>query len=411
MKSVEKIEVGLDFGTSNTPVGELVIESGGIYFRYYPAFIASGIAISPFELPLNTNTHIGNPKIFEGLFGVFNDSLPDGWGRLLTDRSLSNKGISLINVSPLDRLSYVGAKGMGALTYLPINTFSDDTRTVFDLDEISMNVLAVLEGDSGVVLDHLRNAGGSSGGARPKVFAAYNPEQDKLKHGMNEMPSGFEEWLIKFPSSTDDPDIAKIEMAYYKMACQAGIKMSESRLFESAKKQSFFGTKRFDRIDNKKLHLHSASGLVHDDFRTSQLDYGHLLQNGHELTQRASTYEEIFRLMVFNVYAHNRDDHSKNFSFLMNEKGDWEFAPAYDLTLSSSSHGMHSTAIAGESENPSKRNFMQLAETFLIKKADKIIEEVKEAIDNWEQIANSVNLPKGKIKSSRAIFRRVQNND
>ena len=144
------------------------------------------------------------------------------------------------------------------------------------------------------------------------------------------------------------------------MAVTAGIEMSECKLFKGKSGQHYFGTKRFDRINNRRIHVHTASGLMHDNFRASTMDYGHLMDYAFLLEKHVKAYEKVFRLAAFNVFAHNLDDHSKNFSFLMNNKGEWQFAPAYDLTYSYSSYGFHSTMVAGESQNPGAKHLMKL---------------------------------------------------
>lgn len=406
----KRIHVALDFGDTEIELGELVVGEGQLLFKYNDDFLRQEMAISPIHLSKKKAIHVGPSGIFGGLFGVFNDSLPDAWGRLLVDRVLSARRIPLIDIGPLDRLALVGTEGMGALVYRPAENLHDVTPEEMNLDEISAQAQRVLDGESEEVLDLLLLAAGSSGGARPKVFVGYSSEENLLLFDRNALPENFEHWIVKFPSSYDDPEIAKIEMAYHKMAVAAGVKMNPCELLVGQSKKVYFATKRFDRIGNQRLHMHSASGLLHDDFRRSQLDYGHLLHNGYELTKKASTYEEIFRLAAFNVYAHNRDDHSKNFAFLMDKTGDWSFAPAYDLTLSNSSHGMHSTTVAGEGYAPGKAQLMELAETFLISKAEKIIEEVRYATAHWEEFAASVRLSSAKIESTRDVLSRVDKN-
>ena len=322
------------------------------------------------------------------MFGVFNDSLPDGWGRLLLDRSLSAKGIDITRITPLDRLAYVGSRGMGALVYKPGIEPEKTADLVPELDILANEMNHILQGTSSEIIEELFILGGSSGGARPKIFAAYNPYTDDLIHGVGNIPEGYEEWIIKFPSSSDNREIANIEFAYHRMALLAGIEMSECRLFKGKSGQVYFGTKRFDRVAGKRLHTHTASGLMHDNFRMSTMDYGHLMDCAFRLEKHVKAYEKVFRLAAFNVYSHNRDDHSKNFSFLMNEQGEWQFAPAYDLTFSYSGYGFHSTMIAGESKNPGRKELMKLATHFGLKNAGPIIEEVQETISQWGAIAS-----------------------
>jgi len=405
MTGVKKIDVSIQLGGKKIEVGEIVSEGKEIYFKYYPSFIDLGTEISPIKLPLSEKTYSADRLPFDGLFGVFNDSLPDGWGRLLIDRKLGNLGIPLTSVTQLDRLTFVGEGGMGALIYSPKEEMGFETGDNLNLEIISDEIQEVQEGLSEDVIEKLIDLGGSSGGARPKIFVGYNKSTDHLIHGTNELPEGYEHWIIKFPTSNDYPDIANIELAYYKMALDAGIEMSESRLFTDAKGKAYFGTKRFDRIGNDRLHMHSAAGLMHDDFRRSSMDYGNLMDCGFRLVKHVGVYEKILRLAAFNVYAHNRDDHSNNFAFLMNSIGEWSFAPAYDLTFSSSSHGFHSSTVAGESEAPGKVNLMELAEDFMVKKFEISIDEVQRAVKNWKQYAEDCGVSKKNTEMIQSVLK------
>lgn len=399
MIGTENLFVSLLLEGNEIEVGELVLSNGKIYFRYHPDYLKTGINISPVKLPFLGDIASTDREPFEGLFGVFNDSLPDGWGRLLLDRSLSDKGINITRITPLDRLAFVGSEGMGALIYKPEIESGKLTAPISELDTIATEMNRILQGTSSEIIEELFILGGSSGGARPKIFVAYNPITGDLIHGTDNIPEGYEQWIIKFPSSSDNKEIANIEFAYHKMALLAGIEMSECKLFKGKSGQVYFGTKRFDRVAHKRLHMHTASGIMHDNFRMSTMDYGHLMDCAFRLEKHVKAYESIFRLAAFNVYAHNRDDHSKNFSFLMDAKGKWRFAPAYDLTFSSSSYGFHSTMVAGESQNPGRKELMKLATHFGIKNAKTIIEEVQDAISTWEETATSCGVTKENCKS------------
>jgi serine/threonine-protein kinase HipA len=386
--------VALELGGTTTNVGELVASNKKIFFKYAPEFIATHLQISPFRLPLSDAIVSANNYPFDGLFGVFSDSLPDGWGKLLLDRNLLSKGFDLNSINPLDRLAYLGKNGMGALTYQPNFETDSEINQYLELDAIATEMNLVLEGESTSIIDELYQLGGSSGGARPKIMVGYNPETNHILFGNQILPSGYEHWIIKFPSSFDRKDIANIEYAYHLMAKEAGIEMADCKLFQGKSGNYYFGTKRFDRIGNKRLHMHSASGLLHDNFRLSNLDYGHLMDATFRLERSVLAYEKILKLAAFNLYTHNRDDHSKNFSFLMNEKGIWQLAPAYDLTFSISSHGFHSTLIAGEGKSPTKEHLLNLAKNFSMKQPKKLIDEVKESISNWNYFAQQSGVSK-----------------
>ena len=407
MKGVERLKVSLMLGQKEREVGELAMLDGNIYFKYYPEFIQTSFQISPFKLPLKEGIFTEETRIFDGLFGVFNDSLPDGWGRLLLDRKLISEGISPQDLTPLDRLSYVGEQGSGALIYRPVIDSTFKIAHQLALDTLSHEMLHIIEGSTSELLDELFKLGGSSGGARPKIFVGYHPQTKNLIHGQDHLPEGYEHWIIKFPTSYDLQDIAQIEYTYYLMARLAGIEMSECKLFYGKYGKAYFGTKRFDRKGNASVHLHSASGLMHDNFRLSSMDYGHLMDCAFQLEKHVDAYSKVFRLAIFNVFSHNRDDHSKNFSFLMDEAGKWIMAPAYDLTYSSSSHGQHSTTIAGEGKSPKRKHLMSLANHFGIKDSRIIFEEVEHAVIQWKNIAKNAGVSKGSID---LIDQKIQEN-
>lgn len=397
MGNIQKMKAILHL-ENKIEIGEMIENEGKIYFKYNADFIANGLEISPFKMKLSNEILLPKEQHFDGLFGVFSDSIPDGWGKLLLDRKFLSLGINLNNISPLDRLAYIDNNAVGAITYQPEYKNDYANSHLVDLDIISNEIETVLSGTSEDVIDELFQLGGSSGGARPKIFVGFNPKTEELLYGKSDLPDGFEHWIIKFPAFNDLKDIALIEFAYNEMAKNAGIEVNEFRLFKSKNGNHFFGSKRFDRIHNKKLHLHSVCGLLHDNFRMSTLDYGHIMDCAFTLEKDFNAYSKILRLATFNVLAHNRDDHSKNFSFLMNEKGQWKFAPAYDLTFSNSSFGFHSTTIAGESKNPTLEHLTELAKHFGVKNPNQIFEEVKNSLFAFNTIGTNLGITKDSMK-------------
>ncbi|WP_395052939.1 type II toxin-antitoxin system HipA family toxin [Flavobacterium sp.] len=390
---IQKINVFLNLGNSKDRIGEMILEKGLIYFKYDVEFLIKGIEISPFKMKLTPDIITPKELHLDGLFGVFSDSIPDGWGKLLLDRKLQSLGVSLNEISSLDRLSYLDSNSMGAISYEPENEIQT-TNIKVDLDLISNEVEVILKGNSQDVIDELFQLGGSSGGARPKILVGYNSLTDEIISGQSIFPDGFEHWIIKFPSTYDLYDSGLIEFTYNQMAQNSGIEVADFKIFKTKSGKFLFGSKRFDRITNEKLHLHSVAGLLHDNFRMSTIDYGHIMDCAFILEKDFNAYEKIYRLAVFNILAHNRDDHSKNFSFLMNKDGNWKFSPAYDLTFSQSSYGFHSTSVAGESKNPTVNNLMILAADFGIKNANKIIDEVKNSISNFKNLASNYQISK-----------------
>jgi serine/threonine-protein kinase HipA len=398
MNKVKRIKAFLNVKDSILLIGEMVLNEQIIYFKYDDNFIKSGLEISPFKMKRSDSIIHPKETHFDGLFGVFSDSLPDGWGKLLMDKHFISQGVDLNSVTALDRLAMIDDNSMGAIKYEPHLESEHVTNPFINLDTIHHNIEKVIKGSSEDVLSTLFQLGGSSGGARPKIIVGYNPVTDEIIHGMSHLPNGFEHWIIKFPSSNDIEGIALVEFAYNQMAKKAGIEVNDFKLFKSQNGNYFFGSKRFDRVGNQKMHLHSVAGLLHDNFRQSTLDYGHIMDCAYRLEKDVAAYSKVIRLATFNVLAHNRDDHSKNFSFLMNHKGEWKFAPAYDLTYSSSSFGMHSTAVAGESKNPTTAHIKELANHFGVTHINEIIEEVKEAVLEFHKLANQLELNKETIK-------------
>jgi len=355
LKSIELVEVALN----NIGVGKLIITPEHLCaFEYNAEYLSSGISVSPFYLPLKPGVFIAKREPFQGLFGVFNDSLPDGWGMLLTDRYLMKNKISPAKLTVLDRLCLVGNAGMGALTYEPDNApeNADDYK---DLNQLSLEIERILNNDFSGSLEELYQKGGSSGGARPKVLVSINNEY----------------WIIKFRASTDPENIGETEFRYSQVARKCGIEMPETRLFENR----FFGAKRFDRYNNSRYHVHSASGLLYASHRFPSLDYKDLLKACMALTHDIEQSYSLFRLMVFNILTHNRDDHAKNFSFILID-GNWKLSPAYDLVFSNGFNGQHTTTIDGSGE-PDRKDIFEVAKAggLARKKAQMIFDEVFEA--------------------------------
>ncbi len=406
MKKISKIKAFLHLN-HKLEIGEMISDKQIIYFKFNEGFIERGIEISPFKLKLTSEIVTPKEKHFEGLFGVFADSLPDGWGRLLLDRKLLSLNINLNDISALDRLAFLDKNCMGAISYEPEYDEESNQLKAINLDVISSEIDTVLTGNSADVIDELFQLGGSSGGARPKILVGYNDQTNEIVFGKKDLPEGFEHWIIKFPSSNDFEDIALIEYTYNEMALKAGIEVNVFKLFQSKSGKFFFGSKRFDRVKNNKLHLHSAAGLLHDNFRMSTLDYGHLMDCAFKLEKNITAYQKILRLATFNILAHNRDDHSKNFSFLMDLNGNWKLAPAYDLTFSTSSFGMHSTSVFGESKNPNINHIKELAKHFLVKNPNPVIEEVQEALSQFEKIGKNNGISKNTMDLIRKQLSKI----
>lgn len=339
-----------------------------VAFEYDLDWLNNGFSISPFSLPLIKKVFIPKYEPFDGLFGVFNDSLPDGWGRLLVDRLFLKNKINPVEIDNLNRLAVVQESGMGALTYKPEHRFQTE-NDVSNLDILAQECSKILESQNSDNLDELFQLGGSSGGARPKILTSIDNE----------------DWIIKFPSSIDPKNIGEKEYQYSLCAKDCGINMTETKLLPSEICSGYFGIKRFDRKNGKKVHMVSASGLLETSHRLPNLDYNLLMKLTLELTRNYEDIEQLFRLMCFNVFAHNRDDHSKNFSFLYdNNKKEWHLSPAYDLTYSSSFNGEHATTINGEGKNPNLDDILAVAKNIGLneKSAKNIALDIQEKCKN-----------------------------
>lgn len=323
-------------------VGRLALNSEHLcVFEYNRDWLSSGYSISPFFLPLERGVFTAKRNPFDGLFGVFNDSLPDGWGNLLLDRWLRENGVDPNRLNWLERLSIIGNNGMGALCYEP-GIIRGDTEKVKSLDFYADQVKKILNEEPVESLDELIEKGGSPGGARPKIMILIDGK----------------EWIIKFRSQDDPENIGSLEYEYAVAAQQSGIEMTETRLFEG----KYFGIVRFDRTNNRRIHMATAAGLFHASHRYPSLDYVELMKGTFALTRSMPEVLRIFRLMVFNVLTKNRDDHAKNFSFLYHEMNEtWRVSPAYDLVLSNGFNGNHSTTINGKGD-PTKKDIYDAAE-------------------------------------------------
>lgn len=374
------IYVSLCFDEEIISVGRLVQQGKKIWFEYVSDFFTRGLSLSPFQLPLKAGALASNEHSFQGLFGVFDDSLPDGWGRLLLDRKMRAQGLSVEKMTSLDRLAYVGKNGMGALCYEP-EIISQEVFSV-DLVSLAEESRQVLASESEFFED-LLVLNGSSGGARPKIMVGVSSNKKEIIPETQKLPENFEHWLIKFSSAYDFKDMAQVEWAYHLMAKEAGVEVPEAHLFLGKKEGAYFGCKRFDREKNQRLHMHTLGGLLHADYRMPSLDYEDLLKVVYALTKDREYLEKAYRLAVFNVLAHNRDDHCKNFSFLMNHHGHWRLAPAYDLVFSFGPAGEQSMTVMGEGKNPSIQNLLVLAKKFDLHHARDIIDEVVASIHRW----------------------------
>jgi len=368
-------------------VGHLVPYKKQILFEYTPEFIKTGLALSPFYLPNKSGVFIEKERVFAGLYGLFNDSLPDGWGLLLMDRAFRQLGIKTI--TPLERLSYLGERTMGALTYHPAQFQQSDKLSALQLSVLAEKAQQVLTGTK--IFPALQLLGGSSGGARPKVIVGLN-EVNQVISGFDELPKGYEHYLVKFSQSQDFEEAGAIEYVYSLMATQAGIDLPKTRLIPVENNQRYFAIKRFDREGNQRIHTQTLGGLIHADHRIPSCDYDTYLQVTQVLTKQQLAIKQAFRRMLFNIIAHNRDDHVKNFSFRFDKQAQWQLAPAYDLMPTIGMAGEHAMSINGEGKHPQLKDLKVLAKKYNVCHLTEIIEQVKDAISQWSNLAKQYDI-------------------
>ncbi|MCF6178887.1 MAG: type II toxin-antitoxin system HipA family toxin [Geopsychrobacter sp.] len=410
-KPIKLLAVDLDV-ENPLRVGRLAYIGREILFEFDPGFPVETLKLSPFQLKTAPGSSIikGPANHFEGLHGVFNDSLPDGWGRLLMERKLRDVGIRPNQLTPLDRLAWIGSKGMGALSYRPVHPAlaKRDTRAWVDLDEVAEASRIVLEDSPVAVFDYLLQLGGSPHGARPKALIGLALDGSSILHDAENLPKGFEHWLVKFGTQGDIPEAGLIEQAYADMARAAGVLMSDTKVLASKRGPGYFSIKRFDRDGNRRIHMHSICGLLHADFRLPSIGYEELLKATQNLTRRKTDVEQMFRRMVFNVFAHNRDDHTKNHSFLMDLSGEWRLSPAYDITFSDGPGGEHALDIAGEGKNPGLKDIQRVGDAVGISKSTMVecVDQVRNSVEMWHQLADKNGIPKRVAKEIASVLNR-----
>lgn len=406
---MKRLKVYLTFNeNSEIFIGELAENNHRIYFQYDSDFVNSHYHLSPYHLPLTDELNEHKDLEFGQIFGLFDDSLPDGWGLMLMDRYLKSKGFSIEELSILDRLSFIGVNTMGALTYKPVLNVESQSSDSFNLHNLYIESEKILTGKTDIVLEELIKAGGSPGGARPKVLVGVH--DNNLISGEGILPEEYEHWIIKFSGHADLKESGLIEYVYSLMARECGIDIPETQLFKTAEGDVFFGIKRFDRDGNNRLHTHTLGNLIYSNFRIPSCDYETLFKVIGNLTNNYQDLLKGFRQMVFNVFTHNRDDHVKNFSFIMNEKGQWSLSPAYDLTFSYGPGGEHSMTIDGEGRSPSIENILNVGKKAGIKKNDCeiIIEKIAQVVSNWPEYAIKYNISCKTINMISAKMKRTK---
>lgn len=414
-----------------TVVGYLHEEENGIIgFQYDKDFLKSRIEISPVKMPLSNRTYSFlnlREETFYGLPGMVADSLPDKFGNIVINKYLEAQGRTSDSLSIIEKLCYTGKRGMGALEYEPAQDLEFESKEL-DIDALTKLASDILTEKESLHIKHdsnmmsqLMECSSSVGGARAKTLIAWNPLTDDVRSGQIDAGSGYEYWLLKFDNiknnkdkdaTPDENEYTKVEYAYYLMAKSAGINMSECRLYKEHG-SSHFMTKRFDRIGQKgeKIHMQTLCAIAHMDFNLPRTySYEEAFDIMKKLKLPYKDFVELFRRMVFNDYAKNFDDHTKNISFLMDKKGVWSLSPAYDVTFAYKRDSIwvnaHQMLINGKSENITKEDLLAVARNVGIKNQDaqKCINVVESAIKNWELFANEVGISKQNIKRIQSVI-------
>lgn len=397
-------------------------------FEYAPSFIESGYNVSPLTLPLRRGIFSFpglNPDTFRGLPGLLADSLPDRFGNALIDIWLARQGRFPDDFSPVERLCYIGSRGMGALEFKPALVRQTTKSTPVDVAELTNLANRVLndrkalelhlDKDEEQALNTILRVGTSAGGARAKALIAWNPATSEVRSGQVPSPPGFEQWLLKFDGVSDkmlgDPQgYGRIEYAYHLMALDAGLAMMESRLLEEGGRAHFM-TKRFDRKpDGTKLHMQSLCGLAHYDYNTAgAYGYEQVFAIIQKLQLGYPILDEMFRRMTFNVVARNQDDHTRNIAFLMDTVGKWSLAPAFDLTWAYNRNSrwtnLHQMSINGRRDAIDRADIMSVARQYGIRKAGEIIDKVVSTVKRWPEYAARARVEDDRITYISATHR------
>ena len=404
------LEVSLCFSPDRThKVGRLALAGRDVVFQYDESFLGLNLSISPFRLPLQPGVQVYDGQGNMEAFGVFEDAMPDSWGRRLMDRHFQKTMGHPPGV--LERLACVGERAMGALTFHPPQEVTALPGNALDIAKLAVQAWDFDADQIEDALPELRRVAGTSGGARPKVLLGL-PEgtsSKKILPGDGELPPGYAHWIVKFNARKDGPDAGPLEFAYAEMAVAAKAEVPEHRLIETAKGR-FFAARRFDRpAPGQRMHLHSAAGLMHADFRTPGHEYEVLFRITESLTRDYAQKRELFRRACLNVLACNRDDHLKNFSFLMSPDGVWRLAPLFDFTFHTGPAGWQTLTVAGEGQHPRREHLLKLANQVDLRKQDakEIIDRVRASLGGFEKLSRKLKLSKSTTSLVRSRLKEM----
>ena len=400
----------------NTRIGAIAWDdSTGVgSFEFEPSFLESDWDLAPLKMPRSeargrifTFTELKESKAFNGLPGLLADSLPDRYGNALMDTWLARRGRPSGSMNPIEKLCFIGKRGMGALEFEPAVPKGFDASTKIEVDTLvniandiltnRINFSADLSMNEEKALLDILKIGTSTGGARAKALIAFNPTTQEVRSGQVVAPKGFTQWILKFDGVTDNQvgttqGYGRAEMAYHLMAKDSEIEMTECKLFEENGRAHFM-TRRFDREPGKgKLHVQSLCAIQHYDYNDiTSYSYEQLFETMRLLGLPYPEAEQLFRRMVFNVISRNCDDHTKNFAFLMDKSGSWKLSPAFDICYSyrpgSSWVSQQSLSLNGKRQNFNRGDFLNVAKQMNIKKAISIVNQINTVVQNWNHYA------------------------
>lgn len=391
-------------------------------FEYEPKFDLEAFPVAPIKMPYNNKIYSfpehRESETFKGMPGLLADALPDRYGRDLINTWLARQGRPDDSLNPVELLCFIGKRGMGALEFEPVIGKESSSYTI-ELDDLIETTKALLQNKENIFLKTKKDMedvmmdvlkmGTSAGGARPKAIIAYNEETGQIKSGQTLADDGFEHWLIKFDEVSDvqfgeSKGYGRVEMAYYKMATDFGIDMMESRLIEENNRVHFM-TKRFDRVSgNQKIHSQTLCAIQHYDFSNiTSYNYEQVFQTMRQLRLSYAEAEQMFKRMIFNVIARNCDDHTKNFSFLMDRSGKWKLAPAYDICFAyrpdSEWVSQHNLSINGKRKNFTREDLITIAEQNSIRNPEGLINSCIKLVSNWRDYAEMYGVDSTKTSS------------
>ncbi|MCX4221079.1 type II toxin-antitoxin system HipA family toxin [Pseudomonas sp. MCal1] len=362
-----------------------------IVFEYSDEAKNRGLELSAYRLPLE------GPKLRRdfplhqlGLPGPVYDALPDGWGMLLMDRLFKRRGLNSARIGPLERLAYIGNNAMGAMSFEPVAPEALEPQVEVSIDLLAAEVQEVLKGEGGEFLQQLLLVGGSPQGARPKALVYRDPRTGIFTTIAR---SGFEAWLVKFPARQEHPEVCAIEMVYAECLRMCGINTPDTQYFSLPNGLAAFATKRFDREDNLRVPMQSLAAFTAADFQNAgALDYVNFLRATHLCTNDVREKALAFERVVFNVAFNNRDDHPKNFAYIMSKSGQWTLAPAYDVTFCEGPGGYHQMDVMGEALEIGRKAMLDLAEEAEVsaETADGIIARFCEVADQFATMAEKM---------------------